>query len=92
MVIIRVLAIDRVSPGGGHLIWIRNNQRTLEDEAFEEGGVSGDGGHGDHPAHGVAVEEHRGARHPGFDLGAVSALSWSLERLLVSPHLIRSCT
>ena len=92
MVISTGPAIVRVSPGGGHLIRVRNDQRTLEDEAFEEGGVPGDGGHGDHPAHGVAVEEHRGARHPGLDLGAVSASAWSVESLLVRPHLIRSCT
>ena len=60
-------------PGGRDLIGVRNDQRTLEDEAAEEGGVSCDGGHGDHAAHGVAVEEHGGAGHPGFDLGAVPA-------------------
>ena len=68
----------RVLPGGCHLIGVRNDERTLEDEASEEGGVPGDGGHGDHAAHGVAVEEHRGTRHPGLDLGAVSASHGSL--------------
>ena len=75
---VRVWIIFRVLPGGCHLIGVRNDERTLEDEAPEEGGVPGDGGHGDHPAHGVAVEEHRCARHPGLDLSAVSASHWSL--------------
>ena len=68
----------RVLPGGCHLIGVRNDKRTLEDEASEEGGVPGDGGNSDHPAHGVAVEEHRSARHLGLDLGAVSASHGSL--------------
>ena len=89
---VRVWIVFRVLPGGCHLIGIRNDERTLEDEAFEEGGVPGDGGHGDHPAHGVAVEEHGCARHPGLDLSAVSASHWSLVTTPAITHLIRSCT
>ena len=90
---VRVRPVMRVLPGGCHLIGVRNNERTLEDEASEEGGVPGDGGHGDHPAHGVAVEEHWGARHLGLDLGAVSASHGSLvTNTLAVTHLMRSCT
>ena len=81
MTITTSLETGDVSPCGSHLVGVRDDQRPLKDQAPKEGGVPDDGGDGDHPAHGVAVKEHRGARHRGLHLGAVPASPGSVDSL-----------